>query len=104
LLAALFDLPIFPPVHERRTKTTDIYMEANCTEPIFILPEYESAQLRFFSDAVRKTMAAQDELYASIPTAEPAEVLPVRRNTMPDGNVAQNQRANSHLRAPFKDA
>ena len=66
-------------------------MEANCTERIFILPEYESAQLQFFSDAVRKMMAAQNELYASIPTAEPTEVLPVTQNTMPSGNVVQNQ-------------
>jgi hypothetical protein len=64
-------------------------MEANSEEPTFILPEYERAQMQFFSDAVRLMMVAQDELYGSIPTAEPTEVLPVTQNTMPSGEVVQ---------------
>ena len=66
-------------------------MEVNSHKPIFILPEYSRAQFQFFSDAVRRMMAAKDELYASIPVAEPSEVLPVTQNTMPSGEVVQNQ-------------
>jgi hypothetical protein len=66
-------------------------MEANNHEPIFILPEYARAQVQFFSDAVRGMMAAKDDLYGSIPVAEPSEVIPVTQNTMPSGEVVQNQ-------------
>jgi hypothetical protein len=66
-------------------------MKEDNQEPIFILPEYEVAQFRFFSNAVGKVMEAKDELYGSIPTVEPSEVLPVTQNTMPSGEVVQNQ-------------
>jgi hypothetical protein len=66
-------------------------MEVNSHNPIFILPEYSRAQVQFFSDAVHRMMAAKDELYGSIPVAEPSEVLPVTQSTMPSGEVVQNQ-------------
>jgi hypothetical protein len=66
-------------------------MEVNSHNPIFILPEYERAQFEFLNDAVTKLMAAKDELYGSIPTAEPSEVLPVTQNTMPSGEIVQSQ-------------
>lgn len=66
-------------------------MQVNSHEPVFILPEYARAQVQFFSDAVRRMMAAKDELYGSIPVSEPSEVLPVTQNTMPSGEIVQNQ-------------
>jgi hypothetical protein len=66
-------------------------MEINDPEPIFILPEYERAQFKFFSEAVLKMMAARDELYGSIPIADPSEILPITQNTMRSGEVVQNQ-------------
>ena len=66
-------------------------METEIHEPIFILPEYGRAQFQFFSDAVRGVMAAKDELYGSIPVADPSEVMPVTQNTTPSGEVVQNQ-------------
>lgn len=66
-------------------------MKEDSQKPIFILPEYELAQFRFFCNTVGKVMEAKDELYGSIPTAEPSEVLPVTQNTMPSGEVVQSQ-------------
>lgn len=65
--------------------------EVDSPGPLFFLPEYSRAQFEFFCDAVRGMMAAQDTLYGSIPIAEPSEVLPVTQNTMPSGEVVQNQ-------------
>jgi hypothetical protein len=80
-----------PEAHRLRQPKSLMAIEGNSHEPIFILPEYERAQFKFFSDAVGKMMAAKDELYGSIPTAEPSEVLPVTQNTMPSGEVVQSQ-------------
>jgi hypothetical protein len=66
-------------------------VKVNSQYPIFILPEYERAQFQFFNDAVRKIMTAKDELYGSIPVAEPSEILPVTQNTMSSGEVVQSQ-------------
>ena len=68
-----------------------IAMKTTSDEPIFVLPEYTRAQFEFFCEAVRRLMAAKDELYGSIPVAEPSESLPITQNTMPSGEVVQNQ-------------
>jgi hypothetical protein len=66
-------------------------MKTTGDESIFVLPEYARAQFEFFCEAVRRLMSAKDELYGSIPVAEPTESLPITQNTMPSGEVVQNQ-------------
>ncbi len=58
---------------------------------LFSLPEYEYAQSRFVHDGVARLMEAKDEFWARIPKAEPAEAVPITQNTMPSGEVVQNE-------------
>lgn len=56
----------------------------------FALPEYSYALLRFFHEGVSRLMAAKDPVWGMLPTAEPAETVPVTQNTMPSGEVVQS--------------
>jgi hypothetical protein len=58
---------------------------------LFSLPEYEYAQYRFVCEGVARLMEAKDELWASLPKAEPVEAVPITHNTMPSGEVVQNE-------------
>jgi len=66
-------------------------MKTTSDEPLFVLPECVRAQFEFFREAVRSLMAAKDELYGRISVAEPVESIPITQNTMPSGEVVQNQ-------------
>jgi hypothetical protein len=55
------------------------------------LPEYEYAQYRFVYDGVLRLMEAKDQLWASLPKAEAVEAVPITQNTMPSGQVVQNE-------------
>lgn len=65
-------------------------MKTTSDDPLFVLPEYARAQSEFFWEAVRRLMAAKDEIYGRIPVAEPVESIPITQNTMPSGEVVQN--------------
>lgn len=56
----------------------------------FSLPEYSYAAGKFVHMGVRRLMEAKDEVWAMIPRAEPGETVPITQNTMPSGEVVQN--------------
>ena len=56
----------------------------------FSLPEYSRALVKFVHEGVGRLMEAKDEVWAMIPRAEPTETIPITQNTMPSGEVVQN--------------
>src|SRR6267143_2140352 len=69
---------------------------------LFSLPEYEYAQYRFVYDGVLHLMEAKDQLWASIPKAESVEAVPITQNTMPTGEVVQNEPVNVEAQLAYK--
>jgi hypothetical protein len=66
-------------------------MIENSRPKLFSLPEYDSAQSNFIYRGVQMLMKARDEIFASIPSADPAEAVPTMQNTMPSGEVVQSK-------------
>jgi hypothetical protein len=64
---------------------------AKTVSELFALPEYERTQFDFLFLATQKLMEAKDDLYASIPKGASAENLPITQNTMPSGDVVENE-------------
>jgi hypothetical protein len=58
---------------------------------IFALPEYGRAQMNFIGEGIRRLMEANDEVWARLRRAEPREAVPISQNTMPSGQVVQNE-------------
>src|SRR5258708_6835002 len=58
--------------------------------PPFALPEYTLALMKFVHDGVLRLMEAKDPVWGMIPRAEPVEAVPTTQNTMPSGQVVQN--------------
>ncbi len=56
----------------------------------FALPEYTRALVKFVHEGVGRLMEAKDAVWAMIPRAEPTETIPITQNTMPSGEVVQN--------------
>ncbi len=69
---------------------------------LFSLPEYEYAQYRFVYDGVLRLMEAKDQLWASLPKAEPVEAVPITQNTMPSGEVVQNEPVSVEAQLTYK--
>jgi hypothetical protein len=71
---------------------------------LFLLPEYEYAQYKFVYEGVKRLMEAKDALWASIPKAESVEAVPITQNTMPSGEVVQNEPVNVEAQFMYKYA
>lgn len=69
---------------------------------LFSLPEYEYAQYKFVYEGVKRLMEAKDELWASLPKAESVEAVPITQNTMPSGEVVQNEPVNVKAQFTYK--
>ena len=56
----------------------------------FSSPEYTYAVVKFVHEGVGRLMEAKDEVWAMIPKAEPSETVPITQNTLPSGDLVQN--------------
>jgi hypothetical protein len=72
---------------------------------LFELPEYELAFVRFISKAMDELMIRKSPLLSRIKTV-PASSIPISRNTMPSGEVVENNPIRMELPFPvdFADA
>jgi hypothetical protein len=82
--------------------STEHVMSQGPDKGLFSLPEYEYAQYRFVYDGVLRLMEAKDQLWASLPKAEPVEAVPIIQNTMPSGEVVQSEPVNVEAQFTYK--
>lgn len=60
-------------------------------KPLFKLPEYDLAEVRFVHIGVRRLMDAQDSFYAQIQKVPKGEGLYRNQNTMPSGDIVRSE-------------